>query len=57
VQGSACEDDDRRVVFPGTVDPRAIEVTKRLKLSRRNPFEELMLWRGSSETLLLGSSA
>jgi hypothetical protein len=57
VQGGAYADDDNLVVFSGAADSRAIEVTKRLKLSRKNPFEELMLLGGSGEILMLEGSA
>jgi hypothetical protein len=59
LQGNAREDDDGLVVFPGTADPRAIEVNKPLKLSRKNPFDELdelVLMGGHNEALMLGGS-
>jgi hypothetical protein len=42
-QGSTYADHDSLDVFPGAADPRAIEATKRLKLSRNNPLDEMMM--------------
>jgi hypothetical protein len=56
VQGSTYADDDSLVVFPGTKDSGAVEATKRLKLSRKNPFERLMLLEGHGEILMLEGS-
>jgi hypothetical protein len=57
VQGGSYADEDDLAIFPGAVDPRAVEVTKRLKLSRKYPGDELMLLGSHGEIRMQESNA